>query len=586
MKKAGFSSDAGMEEWLRAAGELAYEYDADSGHISWMGDAKAVLGDINRHLLSQIQDFNSIINAQDLPAKLQAQTFADAQVLTGPRSYECEYRLRLAEGDQLWVHDRGAVFFNPDKQSQVFRGFLRMIGAQRDDKKTLERLAFYDELTGFHNRSSVRQLLSRALRASELANTEGCFIAVGIDRLSLFNEAFDSNVADEVIRRVAERLDSLTGTSASLGRIAGDVFGIVLPDTNEHAVAALATKILSSLCTTPLDTAAGPLRVSVSLGGTTFPRDSREATDIITKAESALQAAKKQGRGCFLPYALSEVQREEYRGWLRTGDNFLLALDGNRLALAFQPVVDAQSGKTAFHECLVRMIGSNGSIMDAGEFIPAVERLGLARLVDQYTAKMVVEELVAFPDLQLSVNVSAWTLTDPCWLRRLISLLRRNPDVGKRLIVEITETMAMRDLDKARIFVKTLQDLGCRVALDDFGVGNTSFSQIKRLGVDIIKIDKSFVRNIGEDEESHLFIRALQGLADGFKLQTVGEGAETMEEVKFLRDDGVTFVQGYAYGFPSIERIWLPKGHSRRLPDYGFKFSDLRPVVDGPSSLN
>lgn len=580
MKKAGFTG-AGIEGWLRAAGELAYELDTSTGQISWMGDVRAVIGDLDRIDMAQMQDFNNIVSQQDLPEKIQAQTFADAQILETPQRYECEYRLRLADGSQVWVHDRGSAFFDPDRQAQILRGFLRPIGAQRHDKKTLERLAFYDELTGFHNRTSLSRLLERAVRASESARTEGSFIAVGIDRLSLFNEAFGADIADEVIRRVAERLDSLTGPSACLGRVAGDVFGVVLPDTNEHAVAALATRILSSLCTTPLDTGAGPLRVSVSLGGVTFPRDSREATDIVTKAESALQVAKEQGRGCFVPYSLSEIQREEYRNWLRTGDNFLLALDGNRLALAFQPVVNARTGDIAFHECLVRMIGPNGAIMDAGEFIPAVERLGLARLVDQYTAKMAVEELAAWPDLHLSVNVSAWTLTDPCWLRRLISLLRRNPEVGHRLIIEVTETMAMRDLDKSLQFVQTLQDLGCRVALDDFGAGNTSFSQIKKLGVDIIKIDKSFIRNMGEDEESHLFVRALQGLADGFNLQTVGEGAETMAEVGLLRDDGVTYVQGYAYGFPSIERVWLPKGHAHRLPDYGFRFADLRALADG-----
>ena len=168
-----------------------------------------------------------------------------------------------------------------------------------------------------------------------------------------------------------------------------------------------------------------------------------------------------------------------------------------------------------------------------------------------------------FPDVSLSVNVSNLSLNDPDWLRGTVVALRDREDIAKRMIVEITESAVIHDMDKTLRVIRTLRDLGCGVAIDDFGSGYTGFSQLKEMAVDIVKIDKTFVRNMAE-KENHLFVKTLQMLADGLGIRTVGEGAETMTEAKLLANDGINLIQGYAFGYPSIDRCWLPKDHDMR----------------------
>jgi EAL domain-containing protein (putative c-di-GMP-specific phosphodiesterase class I) len=235
----------------------------------------------------------------------------------------------------------------------------------------------------------------------------------------------------------------------------------------------------------------------------------------------------------------------------------------NRVKLAFQPVINSKQQKVSFHECLIRLIDEKGKLHSAGQFIPAIERLGLGPMVDQFALRMAIQELTMFPDLELSVNVSNLSLTHQDWLRGLVAALRDRPSVARRLIVEITESAIIDNLDRTTRVVRTLQDLGCRVALDDFGAGYTAFAQLRKLDVDIVKIDKSFIRNMDEDH-NHLFVKTLQALADGINVETVGEGAETTADASKLTADGVTHIQGYIYGFPQVERVWLPKDHVYR----------------------
>jgi EAL domain-containing protein (putative c-di-GMP-specific phosphodiesterase class I) len=240
------------------------------------------------------------------------------------------------------------------------------------------------------------------------------------------------------------------------------------------------------------------------------------------------------------------------------------AMNGDRLRIAFQPVIGAQEKDISFHESLIRLIDDDGKIIPAGAFMPAIEELGLSRLVDHYALRMAIHELEMFPDLSLSVNVSNLSLNNNDWLRSLVALLRDRPSVANRLVVEITESSSVKDPKKTKRIIRTLKDLGCRVALDDFGAGYTAFSQLKDLDVDIVKIDKSFIRNISE-EHNHLFVQTLKALAEGIDIKTVGEGAETHAEADLLSSDGIDYIQGYVYGFPKVERVWLPENHKYRL---------------------
>jgi EAL domain-containing protein (putative c-di-GMP-specific phosphodiesterase class I) len=234
-----------------------------------------------------------------------------------------------------------------------------------------------------------------------------------------------------------------------------------------------------------------------------------------------------------------------------------LALCQDRLLFAFQPVVCAATGRVDYFECLLRMRDEDGDIVTGSEFITTVEHLGLIGLIDRFVLQRAIEELGTHPEITLGFNVSGLTACDRPWLQSLMSALRNRPGLARRLLVEITETAALHDIDETARFVDTLRHAGCRVALDDFGAGHTSLRHLQTLAVDTVKIDGSFVRNLAHSPENRVFLRHLLGLTRGFGLSTVAECVENAEDAALLRDEGVGYLQGYYIGSPTIERVWL-----------------------------
>jgi EAL domain-containing protein (putative c-di-GMP-specific phosphodiesterase class I) len=196
----------------------------------------------------------------------------------------------------------------------------------------------------------------------------------------------------------------------------------------------------------------------------------------------------------------------------------------------------------------------DGSIASASEFIPVAEQFGLAKLVDHRALELAFELLNSAPDIKLALNVSAATAVDPQWLRGLEAFAGKAGGTAERLTIEITETAAISDLEETAKFVAAVKALGCRVALDDFGAGYTSFRNLRLLGVDMVKIDGSFIQNLGNQAEDELFVRTLIDLAKSFGITTVGEWVGDEQTAKLLEKAGVSYMQGYFFGAPELTR--------------------------------
>jgi EAL domain-containing protein (putative c-di-GMP-specific phosphodiesterase class I) len=204
----------------------------------------------------------------------------------------------------------------------------------------------------------------------------------------------------------------------------------------------------------------------------------------------------------------------------------------------------------------MRIRRTDGSLIAAGDIVPIAERLGLVRLLDYRVLELVVDEMIAAPALHASFNVSAASTTDPDWWAGLGSLLRSHPGVAERLTVELTESAAIHDIDETRGFVARVKDLGCRIAIDDFGAGYTSFRNLRKLGVDIVKIDGEFVQNMIRSEDDRAFVRTLVDLAGRLKLITVAEWVRDERTAKTLEAWGCDYLQGALIGLASVERPW------------------------------
>src|SRR5215471_11261123 len=198
-----------------------------------------------------------------------------------------------------------------------------------------------------------------------------------------------------------------------------------------------------------------------------------------------------------------------------------------------------------------------GSIIAGSEFITPIEQLGLIGFIDDYVLELAVRELAADPEVRLGVNVSGSTACVGSWLQSLVSIFRCRPALARRLVVEITETAALSDLEESARFVDTLRRAGCRVALDDFGAGHASLRNLETLPVDTVKIDGSFVRDLAKNHDRRAALRDLLGLISGFGCTTVAEGVENAADEAAARAEGFSHLQGYHLGPPTIERAWL-----------------------------
>jgi diguanylate cyclase (GGDEF)-like protein len=533
---------------LNAAGDVVYEWDVARDSLTWTGDAA---GMFELDDLKEVQSgdlFHGRMNSEDLKERLKR---LSRHFASGAR-FDCEYRIRAGNGDFMWLHERGHAEFMPDGRPLVMRGVLRAITNRKRAEQRLEYLANYDDLTGHFNRFRLRQAIDYALTACKRFGRT--FLTVDIDNIALINDAFGFEIGDAVLSGLAERLDELTAASDIVGRIEGDCFGLLLDHSDEDAAAETAEKIIAGVREAPIKTVVGDVAITVSVGGVVFPTSAQTSFDIMSRAEMALRQAKKDGRNHYVVYQLTEMQRQSLRQDMSIAKEVQEALLDNRLVLAYQPIVDTASGEAILYECLLRMRRPDGQILPAGAFVPVVEQLGLMRQIDRCTLHLAMEELFNDPYVRLTLNISGMTASDQAWLRTLVSYLRGKPEVGSRLTIEITETVVLQDLEESARFVSAVRDLGCAVALDDFGAGYTSFRNLQALAVDMVKIDGAFITDLEDKPDNQLFIRTLLGLARGFNLTTVAECVETEAEAEILKREGVTYLQGYLYGRPELTR--------------------------------
>lgn len=547
----------GPKDWVRdaieAAGDLVYDWELSADRIAWVGLASAFFGTGEEQVPASGRSLAGHIHPDDLPQRLKALT----EHFTNGAPYDCEYRLRRESGEECWVHDRGSVKLAPNGDPERLIGTLRLINDRKQHEARLERLASFDDLTGHFNKLRLQAAVDLCLQECSKSQETGAFLVIGVDNLSKVNSAFGYQAGDRVLIAIGQHLDHTLRSTDTVGRIGADRFGVLLPRCTEPQMQRTADRILQAVREMSIPIDAGRVHVTVSIGGIVFPGAGHSmAHDIVTRAETALRQAKRDGRDCFSLYRPSQQQNLLHRRSQTIASEVQQAIAENRLCFAFQAVVDATTHKAAFFESLIRLKSAAGELVPAAAFVPVAEQLGLVRQMDRHVLELAVAELNEHPAIHLAVNLSGLTAADPSWLRALKSLVQDKPELARRLILEITETTALQDVEETARFIHQVRALGCQVALDDFGAGFTSFRHLQALSFDIVKIDGGFVRNLRDNPEQQLFVRNLLGLADAFGLKTVAECVETGEDAGFLAGEGVHYLQGYYFGRPSLERPW------------------------------
>ncbi|MFB3103231.1 MAG: putative bifunctional diguanylate cyclase/phosphodiesterase, partial [Alphaproteobacteria bacterium] len=441
---------------------------------------------------------------------------------------------------------------------QRLTGIVRDISDHTITEEEVDFLPNHDALTGQYNRLRLREALSQTVETTIRRKGQGGFLLVGLDKLNIVADVYGDETADAIVLAVAQRIEQCLRAGDIVGRVGFDRFAVILSDCSEQLITAVADRFLATIRESAVATSNGPMYVTASIGATMFPTSAKNVREVVGQADNALRSARRLGCDCYLEFRDVPNQHIPERPDLVIAEQVKQALRDDRIVLAYQPIVSSHDGAPTFYEALVRMLDEEGEPVPAGLFVPIVEQMGLMRLVDRRVLDLGVSALAEYPEISLSINVSGMTAVDPVWLRQLHEHLEARPDVASRLILEITETVALDDIADSSLFVRSVTELGCRVALDDFGAGYTSFRHLRALNVDLVKIDGSFVRDLPTNPDNQLFVRTLINLAKGIGLKTVAEWVENEEEAELLRSEGIDFLQGWYYGKPTIEPPWLP----------------------------
>jgi diguanylate cyclase (GGDEF)-like protein len=419
-------------------------------------------------------------------------------------------------------------------------------------------VALHDETTGCLTRPRLRVGLSEAIVRAQREGRPAAFLLAGVDNLRMINRTYGFEVADEVVIRVAGRIQNCL-PDATIGRFSGNKFGLVVENTDDGGMVATAEALMAAVRDSVIETEWGPVAATLSVGCVSLPRAARTSRVAMRRAQEALEQAYNSGHDRLAVYCATPEQDRARRSEISLARSLVGALHERRLALAYQPIVDAGTQCPIEYECLLRIAQPDGALMEAGEFMPTAEKLGLVRSLDRRALELAVAALGRYADIRLSLNVSAASAADPNWLGALLELIGGRTDIAPRLTVEITETMAIQDLAEAMRFVAALHDLGCRVGLDDFGAGYTSFRHLRSLAVDVVKIDGSFVVDLADNSDNQLFVRTLVDLARNFGVTTVAESVGDAAAAELLRSYGVERLQGFHFGRPEINPQWAAR---------------------------
>ena len=551
---------------LASLGQASFVWDIGSDRLTWSDNAASVFTDIAPELLASGAEFAKLIE----PARSirqDALTHAPPVRADEGVPYRIEYGVRATTAvPVIWIEETGVWFAGSDGRPWRAQGVMRVNNERHARDEQLLKLSRHDPLTGELNRTHLIAALAEAIEENTRFRSTCAFMLIGIDHLARVNDAFGFDVADAVIAEVGHRIRVRLRAGDVLGRFSGNKFGLILKNCTVDDTNIAAERFLAGIRDEVVPTKSGPVSVTASIGGVSVPRYARNADEAINRAQETLDAAKRRRAGSFALWRPNVERDAQRRVNIRVTDEIVTALNDRRIVTAYEPVVAARSREPAFYECLVRMEQGDGQMLLAPDIVPVAERLGLIRMVDHRILELVVAELIASPNVRLSLNISPETTMDPDWSSTIESLMRSHPGVAERLIVEITETVAIQDIDDIRGFVTRLKNFGSRIAIDDFGAGYTSFRNLRKLGVDIVKIDGAFVQNIARSADDRAFVQTLIDLARRLDIKTVAEWVQDEEAAVMLREWGCDYIQGRLIGLATAERPWAAAAVESAIP--------------------
>ncbi len=525
-------------------GETTYSWNIETDHSTWSTNADRIFGVHDMAALGTGTSFATLID-QASPTSRHAEIFeSDGKDQGTGVAFSARYLVNPAPGLRFWVEDTGRWFANDAGRPRLVHGVCRRILAPTAEELALVTKRHFDPTTGALTRADFCNALAHAIEANARDSRGIVVMMVAIDDLAQLNKTYGYHVGDEVIAAIGRRLRGVIRRRDILGRYATNKIGIILAPSMAEHMEFVAGRLASAIRSTPIDTSAGPVSACVHIGGVAVPSEAATTMEALHACEEALHDADERIDAPFIAYAKNPETHTRRSTNRESTDLVLSALNERRIRLAYQPIVTSSTGTIAMYESLVRMVTPEGEWLGAAHIVPVAERLGFLHLIDHRVTELALETLRENPDVVLTINVGVSTALHPDWMAAFRAQLALDASVASRLVVEITETSLIEDINAARALIEGIKACGARVAIDDFGAGHTSFRNMRLLPIDILKIDGTFIKNLARSADDRFFVQTLLQLARHLKIETVAEWVQDEETATLLTSWRVEFLQG------------------------------------------
>jgi diguanylate cyclase (GGDEF)-like protein/PAS domain S-box-containing protein len=470
-------------------------------------------------------------------------------------SFQTDKRYYHQSGQIVWTQVNVSAVRGPDGKPVQFITHVQDITERRRDEEQLLHLADYDPLTDLYNRRRFREELEQQLALSRRYETAGALLFLDLDQFKYINDSLGHRTGDQLLESLSSLLRRRLRQTDTVARLGGDEFAILLPQTDAPSAEKVAGDLLRAIRDHVQIVNGYPVGITASIGVALFPDHGTTAEELLSRADLAMYQAKESGRNGVCVYTPDGGRLAQVEHKLNWETRIREALEHDRFLLHFQPLLSLKENRVEQYELLLRLPGDDGSLIYPGVFLPIAEQFGLIGAIDRWVVKEAIRLIAASQEtgteLRLNVNLSGKTLGDqefPVMVRDELARTGIDPSL---LILEVTETAAIADMAQARLFVETLQNLGCSFALDDFGSAWSSFYYLKHLPVNSLKIDGSFIERLPHDPVDQELVKAMVEVARRLGKTAVAEFVQDEQTVALLRSYGVDFAQGYHIGRPA-----------------------------------
>lgn len=453
-----------------------------------------------------------------------------------------------------WLHSR----LDNNNDTAV----ILLVGLDMTDKREADQrlvwMAEHDPLTDLCNRRKFMEEFEKSLRTAIRYHHNNTLLYLDLDQFKDINDTSGHRAGDELLKLVAKTLKNVVRFTDLVARLGGDEFAILMPENDDAGAKVLADKILQELSAIHLEYGNVKHKITASMGIVHYPLHNASIHELMSFADLAMYKSKSTGKGCFHTFSPDDQTRENLENRVFWKHQIEDALENDQFILHYQPILELKSNTVDHYEVLIRMNDPvSGAIRMPGKFIEIAEQVGLIQAIDEQVIEMGLKKLASLQQsckgVRLAINLSAATIDSPTLTPLLKRLFMKYQVDPTGVIFEVTETVAVSNLQHAKKMMHSIKALGCQFSLDDFGVGFSSFNYIRELPVDIIKIDGIFIKDLNKNAADQLFVKALVDVAKGLGRKTVAEFVEDRDVLVLLRTYGVDFAQGYYIGRPAPE---------------------------------